>query len=197
MTLLIVSTPSRIGHYYLQSLNYKYASFIFCSLLLLITYYFFLIITFLFIIIYYLSLLIHIPYFFLIATRYLFLLLAAISHLIIPATHYLLSLSPVEAEAVVSGPSEVHIEEGSKLALECHVRFAASPPVYIFWYHNSTMVNYARQHSLEVCVRVCVGVHACLLCGCAWGGRRRSRNFVCLRVFFYFYFGITFSFVVF
>ncbi|KAK4301296.1 hypothetical protein Pmani_026555 [Petrolisthes manimaculis] len=55
-----------------------------------------------------------------------------------------------EAEAVVSGPSEVHIEEGSKLALECHILRAASPPVYIFWYHNSTMVNYGRQKSLEI-----------------------------------------------
>lgn len=59
---------------------------------------------------------------------------------------------------MVSGPSEVHIEEGSKLALECHVRFAASPPVYIFWYHNSTMVNYARQDSLEVRVDLVLGM---------------------------------------
>lgn len=47
-----------------------------------------------------------------------------------------------EAIAVVTGPREVHIEEGSQLALECQVQFAPNPPVYIFWYHNGTMVNY-------------------------------------------------------
>lgn len=55
-----------------------------------------------------------------------------------------------EAEAVVGGPSEVHIEEGSQMALECWVKQAPVPPVYIFWYHNNTMVNYARQHHLQV-----------------------------------------------
>ncbi|KAK8397290.1 hypothetical protein O3P69_004768 [Scylla paramamosain] len=67
-----------------------------------------------------------------------------------PPVTFHFTLKVTQAEAVVSGPTEVHIEEGSKLALECHVRYAASPPVYIFWYHNATMVNYARQHSLEV-----------------------------------------------
>ncbi|XP_068239908.1 lachesin-like [Palaemon carinicauda] len=66
-----------------------------------------------------------------------------------PVTFYF-TLKVTQAEAKVSGPSEVHIEEGSKLALECHVKYAAAPPVYIFWYHNSTMVNYANQRALEV-----------------------------------------------
>ncbi|XP_064122180.1 lachesin-like [Macrobrachium nipponense] len=66
-----------------------------------------------------------------------------------PVTFYF-TLKVTQAEARVSGPSEVHIEEGSKLALECHVKYAAAPPVYIFWYHNSTMVNYANQRALEV-----------------------------------------------
>ncbi|XP_042210969.1 lachesin-like [Homarus americanus] len=66
-----------------------------------------------------------------------------------PPVTFSFTLKVTQAEAVVSGTSEVHIEEGSKLALECHVRHAVAPPVYIFWYHNSTMVNYG-QHALEV-----------------------------------------------
>ncbi|XP_042880051.1 lachesin-like [Penaeus japonicus] len=67
-----------------------------------------------------------------------------------PPVTFFFTLKVLQAEAVINGPREVHIEEGSKLALECHVRSAVSPPVYIFWYHNSTMVNYGRQHTLQV-----------------------------------------------
>ncbi|XP_071538411.1 transmembrane and immunoglobulin domain-containing protein 1-like [Panulirus ornatus] len=62
-----------------------------------------------------------------------------------PPVTFFYTLKVTQAEAVVSGPSEVHIEEGSKLALECHVRHAVEPPIYIFWFHNSTMVNYGPQ----------------------------------------------------
>ena len=58
--------------------------------------------------------------------------------------------SSTEAEAVVRGPQEVHIEEGSQLALECTVLDATTPPIYIFWYHNGTMVNYDRHRDLHV-----------------------------------------------
>lgn len=67
-----------------------------------------------------------------------------------PPVTFFFTLKVLQAEAVISGPKEVHIEEGSKLALECHVQNAVSPPVYIFWYHNATMVNYGRQHTLQV-----------------------------------------------
>nr|XP_045612636.1 lachesin-like [Procambarus clarkii]XP_045612637.1 lachesin-like [Procambarus clarkii]XP_045612638.1 lachesin-like [Procambarus clarkii] len=66
-----------------------------------------------------------------------------------PPVSYFFTLVVSQAEAVISGPSEVHIEEGSHLSLECHVQNAPVPPVYIFWYHNSTMVNY-RQEVLQV-----------------------------------------------
>ena len=51
---------------------------------------------------------------------------------------------------MVTGSREVHIEEGSQLALQCYVKDAPSPPVYIFWYHNGTMVNYERDRDLNV-----------------------------------------------
>ncbi|XP_050707730.1 neural cell adhesion molecule 1-like [Eriocheir sinensis] len=67
-----------------------------------------------------------------------------------PTVSFFFTLVVTQAEAVVTGPGEVHIEEGSHLSLECQVKNAPVPPVYIFWYHNNTMVNYARQHHLQV-----------------------------------------------
>ncbi|XP_068239861.1 lachesin-like [Palaemon carinicauda] len=67
-----------------------------------------------------------------------------------PPVSFFFTLTVTQAEAVVVGPSEVHIEEGSHLALECQVINAPVPPVYIFWYHNNTMVNYVQHKSLQV-----------------------------------------------
>ncbi|KAG7174911.1 Hemicentin-1-like 11, partial [Homarus americanus] len=67
-----------------------------------------------------------------------------------PPVSFFFSLVVTQAEAVVAGPSEVHIEEGSHLALDCYVQNAPLPPVYIFWYHNNTMVNYGRLEALQV-----------------------------------------------
>ncbi|KAK8753579.1 hypothetical protein OTU49_000422, partial [Cherax quadricarinatus] len=67
-----------------------------------------------------------------------------------PPVSFFFSLVVTQAEAVMTGPSEVHIEEGSHLVLECYVQNAPVPPVYIFWYHNYTMVNYGRQEVLQV-----------------------------------------------
>ncbi|KAF2369127.1 Immunoglobulin I-set [Trinorchestia longiramus] len=59
-----------------------------------------------------------------------------------PPVSYFFSLRVTQAVAEVIGSKEVHIEEGSQLALECQVLRAPVPPIYIFWYHNGTMVNY-------------------------------------------------------
>lgn len=67
-----------------------------------------------------------------------------------PPVSFFFTLVVSQAEAVVAGPSEVHIEEGSLLALDCYVKQAPVPPVYIFWYHNNTMVNYQRHHHIQV-----------------------------------------------
>ncbi|XP_069975042.1 cell adhesion molecule 1-like isoform X2 [Penaeus vannamei] len=66
-----------------------------------------------------------------------------------PPVSFFFTLTVTQAEAVISGPGVVHIEEGSHLAFECHVRYAPVPPVYIFWYHNGTMVNYGTQRALQ------------------------------------------------
>lgn len=64
------------------------------------------------------------------------------NYVYLPNTFPIAFSHPSEAVATVSGSREVHIEEGSQLALECQVQRAPVPPIYIFWYHNGTMVNY-------------------------------------------------------
>ncbi|XP_064116063.1 uncharacterized protein LOC135221949 isoform X2 [Macrobrachium nipponense] len=51
--------------------------------------------------------------------------------------------------AVISGPSERHVQEGDTLTLICHIN--QIQPSFVFWYHNSVMVNYdTGRESLKV-----------------------------------------------
>ena len=34
------------------------------------------------------------------------------------------------------------MHEGSRLKLQCTVEHATEPPIYLFWFHNTTMVNF-------------------------------------------------------
>lgn len=67
-----------------------------------------------------------------------------------PPVSFFFNLVVTRAEAAIRGPSEVHVEESSLLSIECHVLNAPVPPVYIFWYHNNSMVNYGRHQALGV-----------------------------------------------
>ena len=51
---------------------------------------------------------------------------------------------------MIKGPRELHVHEGSKLRLHCLVEQATEPPIYVFWFHNSTMVNYEPKRPLKV-----------------------------------------------
>ncbi|XP_066968701.1 opioid-binding protein/cell adhesion molecule-like [Macrobrachium rosenbergii] len=51
--------------------------------------------------------------------------------------------------AVISGPGERHVQEGDTLTLICHIN--QTQPSFVFWYHNSVMVNYdTGRESLKV-----------------------------------------------
>ncbi|XP_045127845.1 lachesin-like isoform X2 [Portunus trituberculatus] len=67
-----------------------------------------------------------------------------------PPVSFFFTLTVSQAKAAVTGASEVFIEEDSQLAIQCYVNEAPAPPIYIFWFHNNTMVNYARQHHIQV-----------------------------------------------
>ncbi|XP_064097626.1 uncharacterized protein LOC135209022 isoform X2 [Macrobrachium nipponense] len=69
-----------------------------------------------------------------------------------PFTSYFFNLKVVEARAVIFGGPEIHIHTGNQLRLQCSVQNATEPPVYIFWFHNNSMVNYEAKRPLEVIV---------------------------------------------
>ena len=47
-----------------------------------------------------------------------------------------------EAQAVIKEGTDLHVHEGSPLQLHCKIENATQKPTYLFWFHNSTMVNY-------------------------------------------------------
>lgn len=51
--------------------------------------------------------------------------------------------APSEARAVIEGYPDAHVYLGQSLHLRCTVDQATEPPLYIFWYHNSSMVQYS------------------------------------------------------
>ncbi|XP_042236518.1 uncharacterized protein LOC121875871 [Homarus americanus] len=59
-----------------------------------------------------------------------------------PPSSLFFILKVVEARAVIQGAPEIHVHRGVRLRLRCGVELATEPPLYIFWYHNDTMVNY-------------------------------------------------------
>lgn len=54
-------------------------------------------------------------------------------------------LSVVVPQAVIPGNGEHHIDTGSTISLTCFIDESATPPQFIFWYHNSRMINYDRE----------------------------------------------------
>ena len=44
----------------------------------------------------------------------------------------------------------MHVHEGSRLQLHCRIEHATQQPTYLFWFHNSTMVNYQPNRPLRV-----------------------------------------------
>lgn len=59
-----------------------------------------------------------------------------------PPTSLFFTLKVVEARAVIEGHPSIHFHKGHTLRLRCIVERATEAPLYIFWYHNGSMVNY-------------------------------------------------------
>jgi hypothetical protein len=55
-----------------------------------------------------------------------------------------------EARAEISGPPEKYLKPGSTLRLTCRVMENIERPLYIFWYHNSRMINYDSHRGVNV-----------------------------------------------
>ncbi|XP_071526927.1 opioid-binding protein/cell adhesion molecule homolog isoform X2 [Panulirus ornatus] len=58
---------------------------------------------------------------------------------------HLVSLNVVVPRAVIPGNGEYHVESGSTISLVCFIEQSPVAPQYIFWYHNSRMINYDRE----------------------------------------------------
>ncbi|XP_042892148.1 zwei Ig domain protein zig-8-like [Penaeus japonicus] len=67
-----------------------------------------------------------------------------------PPSSLFFYLRVVEAQAVIQGAPDVHVHTGVSLKLHCAVELATEPPLYIFWFHNDSMINYAPKRPLKV-----------------------------------------------
>jgi hypothetical protein len=55
-----------------------------------------------------------------------------------------------EASAHIPGPMERYLKPGSTLKLICRVLQSLDAPLYLFWYHNSRMINYDLHRGINV-----------------------------------------------
>ncbi|XP_068228154.1 LOW QUALITY PROTEIN: junctional adhesion molecule B-like [Palaemon carinicauda] len=57
----------------------------------------------------------------------------------------LVNLDVIVPRAVIPGNGEYHIDTGSTISIECYIEHSSEAPQYIFWYHNTRMINYDRE----------------------------------------------------
>ncbi|KAK7604797.1 hypothetical protein V9T40_005983 [Parthenolecanium corni] len=56
---------------------------------------------------------------------------------------HFVNLNIVVPEAfILGGPGDHHVDIGSPIHLICVIEKSPQPPQYVFWYHNSKMINY-------------------------------------------------------
>ncbi|XP_037873748.1 zwei Ig domain protein zig-8 [Bombyx mori] len=53
-------------------------------------------------------------------------------------------------EAFILGADEHHVDAGSTINLVCIIEKSPVPPQYVFWYHNSRMINYDAARGVTV-----------------------------------------------
>ncbi|XP_066946151.1 junctional adhesion molecule B-like [Macrobrachium rosenbergii] len=57
----------------------------------------------------------------------------------------LVYLDVIVPRAVIPGHGEYHVDTGSTISLDCYIQQSSEAPQYIFWYHNTRMINYDRE----------------------------------------------------
>lgn len=48
----------------------------------------------------------------------------------------------LDAQATISGPSEVYVKKGSTISLTCTVNVHSTPPSSVLWYHGQSVVDF-------------------------------------------------------
>ncbi|CAG9132561.1 unnamed protein product [Plutella xylostella] len=80
-----------------------------------------------------------------------------------PPTSIFLRLDVVEARAQISGPTEKYLKPGSTLKLQCSVVQTTEAPAFVFWYHNSRMINYDFERGINVTTDAALRMSALLI----------------------------------
>ncbi|KAJ8667041.1 hypothetical protein QAD02_008703 [Eretmocerus hayati] len=67
-----------------------------------------------------------------------------------PVQQYFVRLSITDAYSIIPGAPDLHVKQGSNLRLECKLMSATEPPLFVFWYRNSRMINYDLEPGVKV-----------------------------------------------
>ncbi|XP_076370145.1 protein amalgam-like [Tachypleus tridentatus] len=59
-------------------------------------------------------------------------------------------LNVVVARATIPESPSMYVRSGSTINLSCIISDSSVPPVYVFWYHNSRMINYDSVRGVQV-----------------------------------------------
>lgn len=76
---------------------------------------------------------------------------AASSH---PSISLFLHLQVTESKAQIAGPSEKYLKPGSTLRLTCRILDSIENPLFLFWYHNTRMINYDSHLGINVTIEL-------------------------------------------
>lgn len=67
-----------------------------------------------------------------------------------PSVSLFMQLDVAESKAEIAGPPEKYLKPGSTLKLTCRVLENIESPLFLFWYHNTRMINYDSHLGINV-----------------------------------------------
>ncbi|KAK8748626.1 hypothetical protein OTU49_015900, partial [Cherax quadricarinatus] len=67
-----------------------------------------------------------------------------------PPMVFISTLTITEASSEIAGGPEMYVQEGSAVVLDCTLHQHTQTPVYVFWYHNRTMINFDTNRQVSV-----------------------------------------------
>lgn len=71
-----------------------------------------------------------------------------------PSISLFVQLDVTESKAEIAGPAEKYLKPGSTLRLTCRVLENIESPIFLFWYHNSRMINYDSHLGINVTIEL-------------------------------------------
>lgn len=69
-----------------------------------------------------------------------------------PSMSLFMQLDVTVSRAEIAGPAEKYLKPGSTLRLTCRVVENIENPIYLFWYHNTRMINYDSHLGVNVTI---------------------------------------------